>query len=329
MSILRLIKIIGKMKILITGGAGFIGSNYIEYLFNIRKGYDIVVVDKLNYASNIHYLDPYMSLKNFKFIKEDISNLEEMDKIFKEEKFDIVLNFAAESSVDRSFDNESTFFRSNVLGVINLINLSIKYNVSRFHQVSTDEVYGSSLGVAYKEDSSLNPSNPYSLSKATADNLIVLAMKTKNLKATISRSTNNFGPHQFTDKLIPRVIKYALDNKKIPIYGNGNNVRDWLYVKDHCRAIDLIIEKGKIGEIYNIGGDNYLSNNNLIKEILTKLDKPDKLMEYVKDRPNHDFGYAVDDTKIKTKLGWKIESNFDDELSKTIDYYVNYFKNNL
>ena len=317
------------MKILITGACGFIGSNFLDYFYEKHNDYEFVVVDKLTYAANPEYISKYLKKDNFKFKKIDICNFKRMDELFLEEGFDYVVNFAAESSVDKSFRSPFVFYESNVDGVVNLIKLSLKYHVRRFHQVSTDEVYGPAIGVAFKEDSPLNPTNPYSLTKSIADNLILMAVKYQKLNATISRCTNNFGPNQFYDKLIPLCILKAHNNEPIPLYGDGKNIRDWISVYDHCRAIEMILLKGRTGEIYNIGADNFKSNINIVEQILKIMNKPKDLISYVNDRPNHDFGYAVNSTKIKSELGFETLDTFDEALLKTVNCYLSNFKNNL
>ena len=304
-------------KYLITGGAGFIGSNYL--LQNVIKHPEnqYVCLDALTYASNISYLKPLMDKGNFKFVKGNICNLKLVDALFKEEQFDIVINFAAESHVDNSILNPSIFLKTNVIGTQVLLNASLKYKVKRFHQVSTDEVYGSSKDYAFKEDDTLNPSSAYSASKASADLLVLAYYKTYNLPVSISRCSNNYGLNQHKEKLIPKVIYNAKHNKKIPVYGTGNNLRDWIYVLDHCDAIDLIIDKGKEGNIYNIKGNKEITNIELIKFILKTLNKNENLIEFVDDRLGHDFRYLIDDCKIQ-ELGFKHANDFEEKLIELI-----------
>ncbi|HKL73251.1 MAG TPA: dTDP-glucose 4,6-dehydratase [Candidatus Onthovivens sp.] len=313
------------MKILITGGLGFIGCNFVEYFLGKRKKDKIVVVDKCTYAANKRKLDEFKHFKNFKFYKEDITNLKAMDRIFKREKFDYVLNFAAETSVDRSFLSPELFFDVNVNGVINLLKLSRLYLVKRFHQISTDEVYGDlalDSKKIFKETDQLNPKNPYSLSKATADEYILMFHKIYGYDVTISRSTNNYGPYQAKDKLIPLVIARANMNAEIPIYGTGNNMRNWLYVYDHCVAIDKIIEFGKSGEIYNIGTTETYDNLYIVHHILDYMKKDYKLIKFVNDRLVHDQKYNLDCSKIKKELDFEPVYNLEAALDDTIDSYL-------
>jgi dTDP-glucose 4,6-dehydratase len=317
------------MKILITGGCGFIGSHYVDYIFTTHKDYQVVVVDKLTYAGNLDYLNKYINNPNFKFYCLDICNEKEMDNLFKNEQPDFVVNFAAESSVDKSLKDPDLFYNTNVGGVINLTSISYKHHVKRFLQVSTDEVYGPANGFPFNEKTPLNPTNPYSLSKKLAEEVALLAHKNTGLDVVITRSVNNYGSNQYYDKLIPLVIKNAISNKDIPIYGDGKNYRDWIYVDDNCNAIDLVLHNGKSGEIYNICAEEYKTNNEIVSFILNKLNKPQKLIKYVDDRVNHDLGYRIDGSKIRKELSFRTIHNFDDSLSKTIDSYVNIFKNNL
>ncbi|HBH3677468.1 TPA: dTDP-glucose 4,6-dehydratase, partial [Clostridioides difficile] len=287
-------------KILITGGAGFIGSNFIHYMLNKYVDYFIVNLDLLTYAGNLETLIEIQDNSNYKFVKGDISNREQVYKLFEEERFDIVVNFAAESHVDRSVENPDLFIKTNIIGTQVLLDASIKYGVKRYHQISTDEVYGDlpidRKDLFFTEQSSINPSSPYSASKASADLLVNSYYRTYGLLTTISRCSNNYGPYHFPEKLIPLMILNALENKQLPVYGNGENVRDWLHVYDHCTAIDLIIHKGNIGEIYNIGGHNERSNLEVVKMILNLLGKSEELISYVNDRPGHDLRYAIDAT---------------------------------
>ena len=315
------------MNIIVTGGAGFIGGNFMHYMVNKYPDDKIICLDCLTYAGNLETLEPIKNKPNYKFIKEDITNREGIYKIFEEEKPDIVINFAAESHVDRSVEMPDLFTRVNILGTQVLMDACRKYGIKRYHQVSTDEVYGDlpldRLDLFFTEKTPLRTSSPYSASKASADLLVLAYHRTYKLPITISRCSNNYGPYHFPEKLIPLMISRALNDEKLPVYGNGENVRDWLYVTDHCSAIDLIIRKGKDGEIYNIGGHNEKSNLDVVKTILKSLNKSEDLIEFVKDRPGHDLRYAIDPTKIETELGWKHEFNFDKGIEKTIEWYLN------
>ncbi len=314
------------MKILVTGGAGFIGGNFVHYMVNKYHDYMIVNLDALTYAGNLETLKDVQDKKNYKFVKGDISDREFIFNLFENEKFDIVVNFAAESHVDRSIVEPDIFIKTNVLGTQALLDASKKYNVKRFHQVSTDEVYGDlpldRKDLFFTEDTPLNPSSPYAASKASADFLVQAYHRTFGLNTTISRCSNNYGPYHFPEKLIPLMISRALNNESLPVYGNGKNVRDWLHVEDHCSAIDLIIHKGKSGEIYNVGGHNEKTNLEVVKTILKTLDKPESLISYVKDRPGHDLRYAIDPKKLENELGWKPKYNFDTGIEMTIKWYL-------
>lgn len=313
-------------SILVTGGAGFIGGNFVHYMLKKYNNYKIVCVDLLTYAGNMETLGPVVNNPNFKFIKADISDRKNIFKIFEEERPDIVLNFAAESHVDRSIDNPGLFLQTNVIGTGVLLDASRKYKIERYHQISTDEVYGDlPLGrtdLFFTENTPLHASSPYSASKASADLLVQSYYRTFGLPVTISRCSNNYGPYHFPEKLIPLMITNALNDKLLPIYGKGENVRDWLYVDDHCSAIDMIIHKGKIGEIYNIGGHNEKTNLEVVKIILKELNKPESLIKFVTDRPGHDRRYAIDPTKIKNELGWEPVISFDEGIKKTIAWYL-------
>ncbi|MGB4614410.1 MAG: dTDP-glucose 4,6-dehydratase, partial [Erysipelotrichaceae bacterium] len=293
------------MKILVTGAAGFIGGNYVHYIVEKYPEDEVVALDKLTYAGNLETLEPVMD--KIKFVKEDICNREVIFKLFEEEKFDVVVNFAAESHVDRSIEDPEVFLMTNIIGTQVLMDASRKYGVKRFHQVSTDEVYGDlpldRPDLLFTEDMPLITSSPYSASKASADLLVEAYNRTFKLPVTISRCSNNYGPYQFPEKLIPLMISRALDDEKLPVYGKGENVRDWLHVKDHCSAIDLIVRNGKDGEVYNIGGNNERTNLEVVKTILKELGKSEDLINYVTDRPGHDLRYAIDPTKIETELG--------------------------
>ena len=314
------------MKIIVTGGAGFIGSNFIFYMLDKHPDYKIVCLDKLTYAGNLSTLKSVMSNKNFTFYKVDICDKEEIDRIFEIEKPDTVVNFAAESHVDRSIENPEVFIKTNVLGTGVLLNASLKHNVKRYHQVSTDEVYGDlpldRPDLFFTEKTPLHTSSPYSSSKAGADLLVLSYFRTYNMPVTVSRCSNNYGPYHFPEKLIPLMIINALNDKPLPVYGEGINVRDWLYVEDHCKAIDLIIHNGKVGEVYNIGGHNEMRNIDIVKLICRELNKSEDLITYVTDRKGHDLRYAIDPTKIHTELGWLPETKFNDGIKKTISWYL-------
>lgn len=313
-------------KMLITGGAGFIGSNFIHYILSKYNDYQIINLDKLTYAANLDNLKDIEDNKNYRFIHGDIADQEFIFKLFENEKFDIVINFAAESHVDNSILNPQIFTITNILGTQVLLDACRKYNIKRFHQVSTDEVYGElpldDNSILFTEKTPLNPSSPYSASKASADMLVKSYYRTYSLPITISRCSNNYGPYQHLEKLIPLMISKAINNDNLPVYGNGLNVRDWLHVYDHCTAIDLIIHEGKIGEIYNIGGNNEKSNIDVVKIILKELGKSEKLIKYVNDRPGHDLRYAIDSTKIKTTLNWKPVYSFEKGILDTIKWYT-------
>jgi dTDP-glucose 4,6-dehydratase len=309
------------MRVLITGGCGFIGSNFIRYFIRKHPSYKVLNIDKLTYAGNLENLKGIDKKKNYRFVKADISDTTAMKKIFKKFRPDAVINFAAETHVDRSIDGASPFIKSNFVGVGVLLNLSLTYKIKKFLQVSTDEVYGSILRGSFKETSPLKPSSPYAASKAAADGLAIAYYKTYRLPVMITRSSNNYGPHQFPEKLMPLTILNALNNKKIPVYGDGRNVRDWLYVEDNCTAIDLVFQKGKFGEVYNIAGEHELTNIYLVKKILKFLNKNPALITYVKDRPGHDRKYSLSINKIKQDLGWRPKTSFKAGLKKTIGWY--------
>lgn len=315
-------------KFLVTGGAGFIGGNFLHIMVNKYPNDQYVCVDALTYAGNMETLEPIMNKPNFKFVHENICNREAVFKLFEEEKFDYVINFAAESHVDRSIENQEKFLKTNILGAQVLMDACRKYGIKRYHQVSTDEVYGDlpldRPDLYFTEETPIHTSSPYSASKAGADLLVLAYHRTFKLPVTISRCSNNYGPYHFPEKLIPLMIQKALKNEPLPVYGNGSNVRDWLYVGDHCNAIDLIVRNGKDGEVYNIGGHNERSNLEVVKTILKALNKPETLITYVKDRPGHDLRYAMDPTKIETELGWKPEYNFDSGIQETIKWNLNH-----
>ncbi len=314
------------MKILITGGAGFIGANFIFLQLKKHPEDTIICVDKLTYAGNLATLESVLKLPNFKFYKADIASREETEPIFKNERPDIVVNFAAESHVDRSIHNPGIFLVTNVFGTQVLLDMARKYEVKRYHQVSTDEVYGElpldRKDLFFTESTPLHTSSPYSASKAAADLLVQSYYRTYKLPITISRCSNNYGLYHFPEKLIPLVISRALKNEPIPVYGKGENVRDWLYVEDHCEAIDLIIRKGKVGEVYNIGGHNEKTNLEVVQLILAYLKKPETLIKFVTDRPGHDLRYAIDPTKMNHELGWLPKTKFEVGIKKTIQWYL-------
>lgn len=312
--------------IIVTGGAGFIGSNFIYFMLNKHPKDRIICIDSLTYAGNMSTLEKATKDKNFKFYKTDICDREEICKIFKREKPNVVVNFAAESHVDRSIENPEVFLQTNILGTQVMMDVCRKYGVERFHQVSTDEVYGDlpldRPDLLFTETTPIQTSSPYSASKASADLLALAYHRTYKFPVTISRCSNNYGPFQFPEKLIPLMIANCLNDKPLPVYGEGLNVRDWLYVEDHSRAIDLIIEGGKIGEVYNIGGHNEIKNIEIVKLICKHLDKPESLITYVTDRKGHDMRYAIDPAKIHRELGWLPETSFADGIVDTIQWYL-------
>ena len=314
------------MKILVTGGAGFIGANFVFYMLDKHPEYDIVCLDSLTYCGNIKTLEPVMDNPHFRFVRGDVTDRKLVFKLFEEEKFDVVVNFAAESHVDRSIEDPGVFLRTNILGTQTLMDASNEYGVTRYHQVGTDEVYGDlpldRPDLFFTEDMPLTASSPYSASKASADLLVMAYHRTYGLPVTISRCSNNYGPYQFPEKLIPLMIKNALADEKLPVYGTGENVRDWLYVEDHCKAIDMIIHEGKVGEVYNIGGHNEKSNLEVVRTILKQVGKSEDLITFVGDRKGHDLRYAIDPTKIHDELGWLPETRFDDGIRQTIDWYL-------
>ena len=314
------------MTIIVTGGAGFIGSNFIFYQLKHNPDDRIVCLDKLTYAGNLSTLASVMDDPNFRFIKADICDREAVNQLFEEEKPDIIVNFAAESHVDRSIEDPGVFLRTNILGTQVLMDACRKYGIGRYHQVSTDEVYGvlplDRPDLFFTEETPIHTSSPYSASKASADLLVLAYHRTFGLPVTISRCSNNYGPYHFPEKLIPLMIANCLNDKPLPVYGKGENVRDWLYVEDHCKAIDLIIRKGRAGEVYNIGGHNEMKNIDIVKLICKALDKPESLITYVTDRKGHDMRYAIDPTKIHNELGWLPETKFADGIQKTIRWYL-------
>ena len=315
------------MTILVTGGAGFIGSNFIFYLLKKYPAYRIVCLDKLTYAGNLSTLSSVLDRPNFRFVRLDICDREGVFRHFEEERPDIVVNFAAESHVDRSILDPGIFLQTNILGTATLMDACRKFGIRRFHQVSTDEVYGdlplTRPDLFFTEETPLHTSSPYSASKASADLLVLAYHRTYSLPVTISRCSNNYGPYQFPEKLIPLTIVNALDEKPLPVYGTGENVRDWLYVEDHCKAIDLILHKGREGEVYNVGGHNERKNIDIVRLICKALGKSESLITYVADRKGHDMRYAIDPTKIHNELGWLPETKFEDGIQKTIQWYLN------
>ncbi len=314
------------MTIIVTGGAGFIGSNFIYYMFKEHPEYRIICLDKLTYAGNLSTLAPVMDNPNFRFVKADICDRDAVYGLFEEQHPDIVVNFAAESHVDRSIEDPGIFLQTNIIGTAVLMDACRKYGIGRFHQVSTDEVYGDLTldkpDLYFTEETPLHASSPYSSSKASADLLVLAYHRTYGLPVTISRCSNNYGPYQFPEKLIPLMIINALQDKPLPVYGEGRNVRDWLYVEDHCRAIDMVIHKGRVGEIYNIGGHNEMHNIDIVKLICAELGKPESLITHVADRKGHDLRYAIDPAKIYSELGWEPETKFEDGIKKTIHWYL-------
>jgi len=315
------------MTILITGGAGFIGGNHVHYTLEKYPADTVICVDKLTYAGNMETLEPVLKNKNFHFEKADIADKAAIRAIFDKYKPDAVINYAAESHVDRSIENPGVFLTTNILGTQVLLDASREFNVSRFHQVSTDEVYGDlpldRPDLLFTEDTPIHTSSPYSASKAGADLLCLAYARTYKMPITISRCSNNYGPYHFPEKMIPLMIVNAMQDKPLPVYGKGENVRDWLFVTDHCRAIDLIVRKGSVGEVYNIGGHNERTNIDVVKTILQQLSKPESLINYVTDRPGHDMRYGIDPTKINKELGWLPDTKFEDGLSQTIKWYQN------
>ena len=314
------------MKIIVTGGAGFIGSNFVYHMLNKYPDYRIICVDCLTYAGNLSTLEEALKNPNFRFCKINICDRDAIFQLFEEEHPDVVVNFAAESHVDRSIENPEVFLDTNIKGTAVLMDACRKYGIQRYHQVSTDEVYGDlpldRPDLFFTEETPLHTSSPYSSSKAAADLLVQAYNRTYGLPITISRCSNNYGPYHFPEKLIPLIISRALADEELPVYGTGENVRDWLHVADHCQAIDLVIHKGREGEVYNIGGHNERTNLEVVKTILKALDKPESLIKFVTDRPGHDMRYAIDPTKIETELGWKPTYNFDTGIEQTIRWYL-------
>jgi len=314
------------MTYLVTGGAGFIGANFIYYMLKEHPDDRLLCVDKLTYAGNLSTLKNALEHPNFRFVRADICDRASIDALFAEEHPEVVVNFAAESHVDRSIENPGVFLETNIMGTAVMLDACRKYGVKRFHQVSTDEVYGDlpldRPELFFTEDTPIHTSSPYSSSKASADLLAMAYHRTYGLPVTVSRCSNNYGPYQFPEKLIPLMIANALSDKPLPVYGEGLNVRDWLYVGDHCKAIDLILQNGRVGEVYNIGGHNEMRNIDIVKLICKALDKPESLITHVADRKGHDMRYAIDPTKIHRELGWLPETMFADGIQKTIQWYL-------
>ncbi len=316
------------MTIIITGGAGFIGSNFVFHMLREHPQDRVICLDKLTYAGNLLTLAPVMGQDNFCFVKADICDRDAVYSLFEEEHPDVVVNFAAESHVDRSIENPAIFLETNIMGTAVLMDACRKYGIQRYHQVSTDEVYGDlpldRPDLFFTETTPIHTSSPYSSSKASADLLVLAYHRTYGLPVTISRCSNNYGPYHFPEKLIPLMIINALHDKPLPVYGDGLNVRDWLYVEDHCRAIDLILQKGRVGEVYNVGGHNEMRNIDIVKLICKALGKPESLIHHVTDRKGHDRRYAIDPTKIHEELGWLPETKFADGIKKTIQWYLDH-----
>jgi dTDP-glucose 4,6-dehydratase len=315
------------MTIIVTGGAGFIGSNFVFHMLKKYPDYRIICLDKLTYAGNLSTLSSVMEKENFRFVKADICDREAVFGLFQEEHPDMVVNFAAESHVDRSIEDPGVFLQTNIIGTQVLMDACRKYGIKRYHQVSTDEVYGDlpldRPDLFFTEETPIHTSSPYSSSKAAADLLVLAYHRTFGLPVTISRCSNNYGPYHFPEKLIPLMIANALNDKPLPVYGEGLNVRDWLYVEDHCKAIDLIIHKGRVGETYNIGGHNEMRNIDIVKIILKQMGKSEDLIEFVEDRKGHDLRYAIDSSKVEKELGWDRTYTFEKGIKETIDWYLN------
>lgn len=314
------------MTIIVTGGAGFIGANFIRYMMKKYHDCRIICMDCLTYAGRAENFEEFIAEPNFRFTKTDITDREAVYRVFEEENPDIVVNFAAETHVDRSITGPEIFLRTNIIGTSVLMDACLEFGTKRFHQVSTDEVYGDlpldRPDLLFTETTPLHTSSPYSSSKASADLLVLSYHRTYGLPATISRCSNNYGPYQFPEKLIPLMLMNALEDKPLPVYGTGENVRDWLYVEDHCKAIDLIIRNGRVGEIYNVGGHNEMRNIDIVRLILSAVGKSEELITYVADRKGHDLRYAIDASKIKAELGWEPDTSFDRGIKLTIDWYL-------
>lgn len=316
------------MKIIVTGGAGFIGGNFVHHMVNKYPEYTIINLDLLTYAGNLETLKPVEGKPNYKFVKGDIADRKFVFDLFEKEKPDVIVNFAAESHVDRSITDPEAFVRTNVIGTTTLLDACKEFGIKRFHQVSTDEVYGDlpldRPDLFFTEETPLHTSSPYSSSKASADLFVLAYNRTYGLPVTVSRCSNNYGPYHFPEKLIPLMISRALANEELPVYGTGENIRDWLHVEDHCVAIDLIIHKGKDGEVYNVGGHNERTNLEVVQTILRILNKPETLIKYVSDRPGHDRRYAIDPAKLENELDWKPKYNFDTGIEQTVQWYLDH-----
>ena len=314
------------MKLFVTGGAGFIGSNFIYYLLQRHPEDEVVCLDALTYAGNLHTLEQAFQSPRFRFYQVDIADRAAIDRLFDREKPDLVVNFAAESHVDRSIETPEIFVRTNVMGTQTLLDACRKYGVVRYHQVSTDEVYGDlpldRPDQFFTEDTNLHTSSPYSASKAGADLMVLAYHRTFGLPVSITRCSNNYGPYHFPEKLIPLMIAKALADQPLPVYGTGENVRDWLYVEDHCAAIDRVARRGRVGEVYNIGGHNERTNLQVVQTILRQLGKPESLIQFVTDRPGHDRRYAIDPSKVRAELGWQPATSFEEGIQQTIAWYL-------
>ena len=314
------------MTILVTGGAGFIGANFVHYQLKEHPEERVVCLDALTYAGNLENLTEALQNPRFRFVKGDIADRETVNALFEEEKPDIVVNFAAESHVDRSITQPELFLRTNILGTQVLMDACRKVGVGRYHQVSTDEVYGDlpldRPDLFFTEDTPIHTSSPYSASKASADLLVLAYYRTFHLPVSITRCSNNYGPYHFPEKLIPLMITRALNDQSLPVYGKGENIRDWLYVEDHCAAVDLVMRKGREGEVYNVGGHNERTNLEVVKTVLRELGKPESLITFVTDRPGHDRRYAIDPSKIHAELGWLPRTSFDDGIRQTVRWYL-------
>ena len=316
------------MKFLITGGAGFIGSNYLHYVVNKYPDDEFVCLDSLTYAGNINNIKELDGKPNYKFVYGDITDRDMLTKLFEEEKFDYVINFAAESHVDNSIKNPGVFADTNIKGTLALLDMCRNFGIKRYHQVSTDEVYGDlpldRPDLKFKETNPITTSSPYSSSKASADLFVMAYHRTFGLPVTISRCSNNYGAYQFPEKLIPVIISKALKDEPVPVYGKGENVRDWIHVNDHNIGVDLIVRNGKDGEVYNLGGHSERTNLEVVKTILKQMGKSEDLITFVTDRPGHDLRYAIDSTKVETELGWSLTHNFDDGIRETVDWYLDH-----